>query len=88
VNVAPAQFVAAIREHNANLVGLSALLTTTMPAMRDTVKAIRESGLTPKIMIGGAPITREFALEIGADGYASDAGSASDAAMALLQGKA
>lgn len=88
VNVAPAQFVAAIREHNANLVGLSALLTTTMPAMRDTVKAIREAGLSPKIMIGGAPITREFALEIGADGYASDAGSASDAAMALLQGKA
>ena len=88
VNVPPAQFVAAIREHNAKLVGLSALLTTTMPAMRDTVKAIREAGLSPKIMIGGAPITREFAMEIGADGYASDAGSAADAAMSLLQGKA
>jgi 5-methyltetrahydrofolate--homocysteine methyltransferase len=85
VNVPPAQFVAAIREHNAKLVGLSALLTTTMPAMRDTVKAIRDAGLTPKIMIGGAPITVEYAAEIGADGYAPDAGSAVDAAMALLQ---
>lgn len=85
VNVPPAQFVAAIREHNAKLVGLSALLTTTMPAMRDTVKAIREADLTPKIMIGGAPITAEYAAEIGADGYAPDAGSAVDAAMALLQ---
>jgi 5-methyltetrahydrofolate--homocysteine methyltransferase len=88
VNVAPADFVAAIRQHNAKLVGLSALLTTTMPAMRDTVKAIREAGLTAKIMIGGAPITYEFAMEIGADGYAADAGSAADAAMSLLRASA
>ncbi|MCX6867372.1 MAG: corrinoid protein [Verrucomicrobia bacterium] len=87
VNVAPAQFVAAIREHSVKLVGLSALLTTTMPAMRDTVKAIREAGLDPIIMIGGAPITVEYAKEIGADGYAPDAGSAVDAAMSLLRGK-
>jgi 5-methyltetrahydrofolate--homocysteine methyltransferase len=85
VNVPPAKFVEAIREHNVRLVGLSALLTTTMPAMRETVKAIRDAGLTPKIMIGGAPITHEYAMEIGADGYASDAGSAVDAAMALLK---
>jgi len=85
VNVPPMRFVEAIREHNAKLVGLSALLTTTMPAMRETVKAIREAGLTPKIMIGGAPITTEYANEIGADGYAADAGSAVDAAMALLK---
>lgn len=85
VNVSPAQFVAAIREHSVKLVGLSALLTTTMPAMRDTVKAIREAGLNPIIMIGGAPITVEYAKEIGADGYAPDAGSAVDAAMALLR---
>jgi 5-methyltetrahydrofolate--homocysteine methyltransferase len=85
VNVPPAKFVDAIREHNVKLVGLSALLTTTMPAMRETVKAIREAGLTPKIMIGGAPITTEYAAEIGADGYAADAGSAVDAAMALLR---
>jgi 5-methyltetrahydrofolate--homocysteine methyltransferase len=85
VNVPPMKFVEAIREYNAKLVGLSALLTTTMPAMRETVKAIREAGLTPKIMIGGAPITIEYASEIGADGYAADAGSAVDAAMALLR---
>jgi len=87
VNVSPAQFVAAIREHSVKLVGLSALLTTTMPAMRDTVKAIREAGLDPIILIGGAPITGEYAKEIGADGYAPDAGSAVDAAMSLLRGK-
>lgn len=85
VNVPPAKFVEAIREHNAKLVGLSALLTTTMPAMRDTVKAIHDAGLSPKILIGGAPITIEYAREIGADGYAPDAGSAVDAAMALLR---
>ena len=85
VNVPPAKFVEAIRDNNAKLVGLSALLTTTMPAMRDTVKAIRDAGLTPKILIGGAPITIEYAREIGADGYAADAGSAVDAAMALLR---
>jgi 5-methyltetrahydrofolate--homocysteine methyltransferase len=85
VNVPPAKFVEAIRENNARLVGLSALLTTTMPAMRETVKAIRDAGLSPKIMIGGAPITIEYASEIGADGYAADAGSAVDAAMALLK---
>jgi len=85
VNVPPAKFVEAIREHDAKLVGLSALLTTTMPAVRDTVKAIREAGLSPKIMIGGAPITVEYANEIGADGYAADAGSAVDSALALLK---
>lgn len=85
VNVPPAKFVEAIRESNAKLVGISALLTTTMPAMRETVKAIREAGLSPKIMIGGAPITSEYANEIGADGYAADAGSAVDAAMDLLK---
>jgi 5-methyltetrahydrofolate--homocysteine methyltransferase len=85
VNVPPAKFVEAIRDNKAKLVGLSALLTTTMPAMRDTVKAIRDAGLSPKILIGGAPITIEYAREIGADGYAADAGSAVDAAMALLR---
>lgn len=85
VNVPPAKFVEAIRENNAMLVGLSALLTTTMPSMRETVKAIRDAGLTPLILIGGAPITTEYAKEIGADGYASDAGSAVDTAMALLK---
>ena len=88
VNVPPAKFVEAIQQHKAHLAGLSSLLTTTMPAMRTTVKAIRDAGLTTKVLIGGAPITQEFAAEIGADGYARDAGTAVDAAMALLQGKA
>ena len=88
VNVPAARFAEAVKEHKPKLVGLSALLTTTMPAMRDIVKAIRETGVTVKVVIGGAPITPEFAREIGADGYAPDAGSAVDAAMALLQGKA
>ena len=88
VNVPAAKFVEAVKQHKPKLVGLSALLTTTMPAMRDTVKAIREAGLVVKICVGGAPITHEFAKEIGADGYSPDAGSAVDSAMALLQGKA
>lgn len=88
VNVPPARFVEAIKQHSAKLVGLSALLTTTMPAMRDTAKAIRDAGLTVKVVIGGAPITQEFAHEIGADAYAPDAGSAVDTAMALLRGHA
>jgi 5-methyltetrahydrofolate--homocysteine methyltransferase len=88
VNVSPAKFVEAVKQHRPKLLGLSALLTTTMPAMRDTVKAIRDAGLAVKICVGGAPITHEFAREIGADGYASDAGSAVDTAMALVLGKA
>jgi len=88
VNVPAAKFIEAAKEHNAQLIGLSALLTTTMPAMRDTVKAVRDQGLPVKIVIGGAPITMEFAKAIGADGYARDAASAVDAAMELLQSKA
>jgi 5-methyltetrahydrofolate--homocysteine methyltransferase len=87
-NVPPARFVEAVKQYNPKLLGLSALLTTTMPAMRDTVKAIREAGLAVKVVIGGAPITQAFAREIGADGYATDAGSAVDTALELLQGKA
>jgi 5-methyltetrahydrofolate--homocysteine methyltransferase len=87
-NVPPMKFVEAVKEHKPELLGLSALLTTTMPAMRDTVKAVRDAGLPVKVVIGGAPITREFAREIGADAYAQDAGNAVDVAMALLQGKA
>ena len=88
VNVPAAKFVEAVIQHKPKLVGLSALLTTTMPAMRDTVKAIRAAGVATKILIGGAPITQEYAREIGADGYAADAGSAVDVAMAMVQGKA
>jgi 5-methyltetrahydrofolate--homocysteine methyltransferase len=85
VNVTPARFVEAIEEHKPHIVGLSALLTTTMPAMRDTVAAIREAGHTSvKLLIGGAPITQSYAKEIGADGYSRDAASAVDAAKAVL----
>jgi 5-methyltetrahydrofolate--homocysteine methyltransferase len=85
VNVTPAKFAEAVKQHHPKLVGLSALLTTTMPAMRETVKAIHETGLPAKVIIGGAPITPEYAREIGADGYAADAGSAVDMALALLR---
>ena len=85
-NVAPASFAKAVSEHRPHLVGLSALLTTTMPAMVETVRAIR-SGDCPqvKIMVGGAPISKEFADEIGADGYAPDAASAADKARSLVE---
>jgi 5-methyltetrahydrofolate--homocysteine methyltransferase len=83
-DVSAEKFVAIVKEQGATLVGLSALLTTTMPAMRHTVEALRGAGLTSlKVMVGGAPITQEFAREIGADGYAPDAASAVDLARQL-----
>ena len=86
VDIAPDQFVAQVREKNAQIVCLSALLTTTMPMMKQTVKAIVESGLRDqvKILVGGAPVTQAFADEIGADGYAADAGAASKLAKSLV----
>ena len=87
VNVSPSAFLQAVEEHKPDLVGLSALLTTTMPAMRDTVEAIRGAGHSSvKILIGGAPVTEEYAREIGANGYANDAASAVDAAREVLAG--
>ncbi|MBP6506622.1 MAG: corrinoid protein [Opitutaceae bacterium] len=84
-NVSPERYVAAAKENNAHIVGLSALLTTTMPAMKETVRLFKEAGLTnTKIMIGGAPITQAFADSIGADGYAADAGTAVDVAKRLV----
>ncbi len=84
-NVSPDKFVAAAREHNARVIGLSALLTTTMPAMRTTIEAIRAAGLNGvKVLIGGAPITAEFAKQIGADGFAPDAASAVDVVRKLV----
>jgi 5-methyltetrahydrofolate--homocysteine methyltransferase len=84
-SVSPGQFVAAAREHDARLVGVSALLTTTMSGMRDVVVAFREAGLGDvKILVGGAPVTAEWAADIGADGYAPDAATAVDVAKAAL----
>ncbi|MCG8616895.1 MAG: corrinoid protein [Desulfobacterales bacterium] len=85
VDISPEDFVAQIKEKNARIVCLSALLTTTMPAMKQTVEAIVEAGLREevKILVGGAPVTQAFADEIGADGFAADAGSASKLAKQL-----
>ncbi len=86
-NVAPETFVAAAREHDAALVGVSALLTTTMTGMRDVVTAFHDAGMTGvKILVGGAPVTAEWAAEIGADGYAPDAATAADVAKRMLAG--
>ncbi|NOR26310.1 MAG: cobalamin-binding protein [Desulforhopalus sp.] len=86
VDVAPEKFVAAIQENNANIVALSALLTTTMPMMKQTIDSINESGLRDqvKILVGGAPVSQSFADEIKADGYAPDAGSASKLSKSML----
>jgi 5-methyltetrahydrofolate--homocysteine methyltransferase len=84
-NVPPEKFVDAVKEHNAAALALSALLTTTMPAMKVAVETVRAAGCKDvKIMIGGAPVTQDFADEIGADGYSADAASAVDLALKLL----
>lgn len=84
-NVAPDRYIAAAREQGAHLVGLSALLTTTMGAMKDTVAALKAAQLPGvKVVVGGAPITQQFADEIGADGFAADAGTAIDVAKMLV----
>ena len=82
----PEQFVQAVQEKGADIIGMSALLTTTMPSMKSTIDALQEAGLREKVkvMIGGAPVTSIFAEEIGADKYAADAGAAVDAARELL----
>jgi 5-methyltetrahydrofolate--homocysteine methyltransferase len=88
-NVSPERYLAAAQEHKANLVGLSALLTTTMPAMKETVRVLKAAGLAnTRIMVGGAPITQAFADDIGADGYAADAGTAVDVAKKLVESAA
>ncbi len=85
-NVSPERFVEAAREHGAHLVGISALLTTTMVGMKDVVAAVRAADLRGvKVIVGGAPVTQDFADMIGADGYAPDAASAVEAARAALR---
>jgi 5-methyltetrahydrofolate--homocysteine methyltransferase len=86
-DVKPKAFVDAVREHQPEVVGMSALLTTTMVNMKNTIEALEEAGLREsiKIMIGGAPVTAAFAEEIGADAYAPDAASAVDAARDLTK---
>jgi 5-methyltetrahydrofolate--homocysteine methyltransferase len=86
VDVSPDEFVAAIQEHQPQLVGLSALLTTTMPGMQATIEALAEADVRDqvKVLVGGAPVTSQFAQEIGADAYAPDASAAATQAKALL----
>jgi len=85
-DVSPEKFVEAVKESGAQVVALSALLTTTMANMPNTIKAFEESGLRNmvKIMVGGAPVTEEYAKKIGADGYAPDASQAAKVALALV----
>jgi len=86
VNVAPEKFVAAVKEKNVRIVALSALLTTTMPAMKTTIDALKQAGVRDrvKVMVGGAPISEQYAKEIGADGYSeSAAGAVATARKAL-----
>ena len=86
VDVAPERFVEAAREHDADLIGVSALLTTTMAGQRTVVEALATAGLRPKVkvMVGGAPASSEWATEIGADGYSEDAIGAVELARQLL----
>ncbi|MBN2590638.1 MAG: corrinoid protein [Sedimentisphaerales bacterium] len=84
VDVKPEKFVEKIKEDGVQLIGISALLTTTMPGMEKTIKALKDEGLSAKVMIGGAPVTQEYANKIGADGYAPDAASAVDIAKSLV----
>ncbi len=84
VDVEPEKFVEQVKAANAHVVGLSALLTTTMPGMEKTLKALRDAGDSVKVMIGGAPVTQDYADRIGADGYAADAASAVDVAKSLV----
>ncbi len=86
VDVPAEKFVETAQSENCSIIAMSALLTTTMPAMADTIKALEEAGLRDKIkvMIGGAPVTQNYADEIGADGYAPDAASAVDKAKELV----
>jgi len=86
VDVPPAQFLSAVKKSNAGIVALSALLTTTLPAMKTVVDAFRQAGMREqvKIMIGGAPVTRQYAEEIGADAYCRDAVTAVETARTLV----
>ncbi len=84
VDVKPEEFVEQAKSTGVHLLGMSALLTTTMPGIEKTIKALRDSGVSAKVMIGGAPVTQTYAEKVGADGYAPDAASAVDLAKSLV----
>ena len=87
IDVPSEKFVEAVKSNKANILGLSALLTTTMPRMKEVVESLTEAGIrqTVKVMVGGAPVTEKFARDIGADGYAPDAASAVEKVRDLIQ---
>jgi 5-methyltetrahydrofolate--homocysteine methyltransferase len=87
MDVSAEKFAGAVREHKPEVLGLSALLTTTMLAMKDVIEVLQEEGLREgvKVIVGGAPVTKEFADEIGADGWAPDAAAAKDLVLELLK---
>jgi 5-methyltetrahydrofolate--homocysteine methyltransferase len=89
VQVAPEKFVAAIDEHQPDIVGFSAFLTTTMPMFKANMNALEKAGIRDSVivMVGGAPVTQEYADAVGADGYAADASQTVKAAKRLLQEK-
>ena len=86
VNVSPEKFIEAVKEKNANVIAMSALLTTTMPSMKTTIEALKQAGVRDqvKVLIGGAPITQKYAEEIGADGYSDNAPGAVSLARRAL----
>ncbi|WP_277998185.1 cobalamin B12-binding domain-containing protein [Zhaonella formicivorans] len=86
VDISPEKFVQAVKEHNPDVVAMSALLTTTMLSMKDTIEVLKEEGLRDKVkvVVGGAPISKDFADEIGADGFAPDAASATELCKQLI----
>jgi len=86
IDVSPEKFLKAVQEYKPDIIGISALLTTTMVGMTDVITALEKAGLRDKVrvMVGGAPVTQEFADEIGAEGYAPDAASAVDKARDLI----
>jgi methylmalonyl-CoA mutase cobalamin-binding domain/chain len=87
VQVAPEKFIAAIEEHKPDIVGFSAFLTTTMPMFKANINALQKAGLRDKVivMVGGAPVTQEYADAVGADGYAADASAAVKLAKSLIK---
>jgi 5-methyltetrahydrofolate--homocysteine methyltransferase len=88
-NIKPQDFVAAVKEHNPQIVGMSALLTATMPKTEETIEALKEAGIRDqeKIMADGAPVTQDFIDKIGADAYEANAAAASEKAKALVANK-
>ena len=86
VDIPAEKFVDLVRENNANILGLSALLTTTMVEIKDVIDTFKEKGLRDdvKVLVGGAPVNADYAKEIGADGYSPDAASAAELAKELI----